>query len=438
MKRLEKIVLLTVLTVMAASFAALADGWTQNDKGWQFFVNGIPVYNEWELDANGDYFYIGYDGYMAANQFVDIDRYVDSTGRMVKNAWRQIDGKWYYFEASGRMVQGKKKQIENLWYYFDYDGAMVTGWYNDGADWYYCDPQNGNMLTSSWKKLEPAQDMMIFDNFDDEGSYWYYFQANGKVARSMDNDYKEFVINGNRFAFDTLGRMQTGWVKLGDTEPAIAGYKYYNDSDTIGVFGAAHTGWLSAYVPEDIHTSADVEWYYFDNKGVPAYAATKSGSALEANLKKITKNGTTYSYLFNEYGNPVHGLRKVIMSDGKETSMYFGTKSQSCLQKGTQVIEGDGNAAKYSFSTSGYGVTGPKNGYLYYKGKLQVAEDDTKAYLKVGAETYLVNQSGYILKNYNKNKKENEVEYRSDANGYRAGGTAGVSSLQEPVYEEDY
>ena len=437
MKKLYRILILTCIVAAAFGLTAFADGWTQDTRGWQYLKGSRPVSNEWALDSNGDYFYLGGDGYMAVSQIVDTDRYVDSTGRMVKNAWRQIDGKWYYFESTGRMVQGKKKQIENLWYYFDYDGTMVTGWYNDGADWYYCDEQNGAMITNTWKKLEPAEEMGESSDGMDEGLSWFYFQAAGKAARATDGEAREFTIGGNRFAFDTCGRMQTGWTKIADVYPAIAGYKYYNDTESLGVYGAAHSGWLSAYAPEELNSSSDVDWYWFDSKGNPAYGTRKTSNALDATLKKITKNGTTYSYLFNENGNPVYGLQKVISSDGSETTMYFGTKSQSCLQKGTSVVEGDGTVCKYAFTTSGAGITGVKNGYLYYKGKIQKAEDDTKAYFDVDGHTWLVNQSGYVLKNYNKNKKAGEVEYRSDANGYKDGGTAPTSKVVEPVYQDE-
>lgn len=436
MKKLQKVMIITAVLAVAFAITALADGWTQDAKGWRFLKNGNPVFNQWELDSQGDYFYLDYNGYMAVNTFVDSDRFVDATGRMVKSAWRQIDNNWYYFEANGRMVQGKKKQIEGLWYYFDDMGAMVTGWYSDGDDWYYCDENSGgHMAVNTWKKLEPSVEMGdIYD--DGDGTYWYYFGSSGKVARGENGGYKEVSIGGNRYAFDSFGRMQTGWVKLSDTTPAIAGYKYYNDDQSLGTYGAVHTGWLSAYVPKDIDNSEDVQWYYFSSNGTPAYG-TETNSAIEASLKKITKNGTTYSYLFNSKGNPVYGLRKVITSGGEETSMYFGTKNQSCLQKATNVVEGDGTTWKYSFTNAGYGVTGVKNGYLYYQGKLQKAVDDTFAYYTVGADTWLVNSAGAVIKNYNKTKKSTDVEYKSDANGRRDGGTAHESHLLDPVFQTD-
>lgn len=436
MMKLRRIMIIAAVLAAAFAITSFADGWTQDEKGWKFLKGGYPVYNQWELDSNGDYFYLDYNGYMAVNSFVDSDRYVDATGRMVKSAWRQIDNNWYYFEANGRMVQGKKKQIEGLWYFFDDMGVMVTGWYNDGNDWYYCDENSGgHMAVNTWKKLEPAPEM-DGQYEDGDGTFWFYFHTTGKAARATDGEYKEVSIGGNRYAFDSCGRMQTGWVKLSDTDPAIAGYKYYNDEQSLGSFGAVHTGWLSAYVPEEIDNSGEVQWYYFSSNGTPAYGK-ENDSAIEASLKKITKNGTTYSYLFNSKGNPVYGLRKVVTSAGEETSMYFGTKNQSCLQKATTVVEGDGTTWKYAFNGNGYGITGVKNGYLYYQGKLQKAVDDTFAYYTVGGDTWLVNSAGAVIKNYNRTKKSEDVEYKSDANGKRDGGMASVSAIIEPVWQTD-
>lgn len=442
MKKFSRILIMAALLAATSAVTALADGWTQDANGWRYYKNNVPVYNEWQTDANGDYFYLGSDGYMAVNSYVDDDRYVDSTGRMVKNAWRQIDNKWYYFEANGRKVAGKKKLIEDYWYYFEEDGAMHTGWYSDGTDWYYCDPNaGGHMTVSCWKKLEPAEDMNATADIDGDGTFWFYFQSSGRVTRATETEYREASIGGYRFAFDQCGRMKTGWVRLdSNAAPVISGFKYYNDTDQLGVFGAAHTGWLSAYVPEAVSASGEVEWYFFDTKGTPVYGTVVSsngGDALRASLKTIPKNGVAYSYLFNEKGNPVYGLQRVILDDGTQTSMYFGTKTQSCLQKNvTSITEADGTTWKYLFTTAGYGYTGVKNRYLYYKGKVQKAVDDTMSYYTVNGETYLVNQAGYVLYNYNRSKKAGEVEYRSDSSGRKDGGTAGVSTLIEPEYND--
>ena len=441
MTKFAKITTVALFVVLAAASTVLAGEWTKDEKGWKYLENNQPVTFQWRTDVEGNYFYLGGDGYMVTSSFVDEDRYVDYTGRMVRGRWIQINDKWHYFESSGRMVTGRKKQISNLWYCFDSEGVMITGWYNDGTDWYYCDETGaGHMLTSTWKKLTPAPEMNVETSALDsgDGTYWFYFQNTGKAARATEGGFKEYTIGGVRYAFDTNGIMQTGWVKLSDTNPAIAGYKFFNNDKSLGVYGAAHAGWLSAYPPSGFG-GGDVQWYYFDNRGVPAFGTelTVGGrKAYLANFKKIAKNGTTYTYLFTEKGNPVYGLVQVQLSDGSATSMYFGSKSQSCLQKATTVTEGDGNQWLYAFNSQGYGITGIKNNYLYYKGKVQKAMDERLAYYKVGGVTYLVNQSGYLVKGYNRTKDPSVVEYRSNASGVRDGGTASLSVLIEPEYQD--
>ena len=445
MKKWMMVPVLAAAAVLSFSAAAFADGWTKENNQWVYYQNGYKVTNDWRTRADGGYYYLDGSGIMAANRFIDYERYVDADGRMVTSAWRQIDGKWYYFDSNGKLIREKSKQINGVYYYFNYDGYMETGWVEDGSgDWYYCDPSDGHRITGMWKHLEPSQDMNIDDSNNssaivNDGTYWYYFQNNGKMTKGDAGGYKEATINGARYAFDEYGRMTTGWVKLSDTDPAIAGWKYYNDSTNLGIYGAAHTGWLSAFPPEDQGLGSDVVWYYFDNKGVPYYGTDVSLSdddeALLAKFKRLNQNGKSNAYLFNAYGNPVYGLRKVVRTNGIATSMYFGTKQESCLQLGEKSItEADGTVSTFHFESNGYGTNGVKNNKLYYMGKLQKAVDDTYAYYTVNGTTYLVNKAGTVVKNHNKRKDPNDCDYRSDANGHRDGGTETESELLAPEF----
>ncbi len=445
MKKLFKTMLAAAFISAAMSIVSFADGWTQENGYWVYYENGSKVTSTWKTSRDGGYYYLGSNGNMTTDSFIDDERYVGTDGRMLSSCWRQIGSKWYYFDNSGKLVREKLRQINGTYYYFDYQGAMSTGWVQDGSgNWYYCDTSDGHAYTNAWKNLEPSADMNVSDDNNSntvisDGTYWFYFQSSGKLAAATSSTYKEYVINNNRYAFDEYGRMQTGWVKLNDTTPDIAGYKYYNDSADIGPFGAAHTGWLSIAPPEGENLGSDVVWYYFDTKGTPYYGNDVSTSdndeTLVAKFKRITKSGKTNTFLFNQYGNPVYGLRKVQRSDGTLTSMYFGTKEQSCLQLGEKSItEADGTVWPYHYESNGYGTNGVRNGKLYYMGKLQKAIDNTYAYYTVNGLTYLVNKSGAIVKNHNSKKDSGEVEYKSDSSGMWNGGSAAIEECLTPEF----
>ncbi len=442
MRRLWKAALLAAAVTACMSFAAFADGWTKENNQWVYYENGYKVSNQWSTSEEGVYYFLDNWGNMLLNSFIDDDRYVDADGRMVTDSWRQIDGKWYYFDTNGHMLRNKSKQINGVYYYFGSDGNMQTGWSEDDkGDWYYCDPSDGHRVTGTWRQLVPAEDMYVPDDSvpSENGKYWYYFQTNGKMCCASGTGIREFTIEGSRYAFDEYGRMRTGWVKMSDREPAIAGYKYFNDTADIGTFGAAHVGWLSAYPPEEDYLGSEVVWYYFDGKGEPFYGTDVSeredDETLAVRFKRLVKNGKTNTYLFNQYGNPVYGLRKVRRSNGTVTSMYFGTRQECCLQLGEKnITEADGSVSVFCFDNNGYGVNGVKNNRLYCMGKLQKATDDDFAYFTVDDTTWLVNRNGGISKNHNQRKGADEVEYRSDASGHRDGGTARERELMLPAF----
>lgn len=66
------------------------------------------------------------------------------------NAWKEINGAWYYFNQAGYCVMNTwiKSQDGSTWYFCGDTGAMVTNvWVMSGSNWYYCGP-DGAMWTS--------------------------------------------------------------------------------------------------------------------------------------------------------------------------------------------------------------------------------------------------------------------------------------------------
>lgn len=152
------------------------------------------------------------------------ENYVLPDGEKVKNSWRKISGKWYYFDESGNRAKGWFN-YGGSWYYMNSDGAMQTGWLDAGGGvWYYLGT-DGKMQTG-WAQGNPG--------------VWYYLDSSGRMARGLTN------VDGIWYYMDDSGKMQTGWIDGG------GGIWYYFHPD-----GSMAQGW----------TNINGTWYYMDVNG---------------------------------------------------------------------------------------------------------------------------------------------------------------------------
>lgn len=423
-------VMLAIGTASLSAYAA--EGWKQSGNNWVYYdSNGNLCTNEWRKGADNLWRYLNSQGVMSINSWVDDEYYVDNNGIMVTDKWMKLPKKttgwdvdnttvWYYFGSSGKAVTDGWSKISGKHYFFDSDGVMQTGWVDD--DTYYLG-DDGAMRTG-WMYLQDPSDDDSFDNNsapfgDDEDKHWYYFQSSGKkyVPNTGNADYKLYKIDGVYYCFGENGAMQTGWVNMGDKEDGnFENYRYFGEN------GKVQTGWYSIQPPDDDNDNfdfgEDVEWFYFSSSGVP-----KVGPRIEnASTNDLVKiNGITY--LFNEKGNPVYGLRSLSVGNSGETAVYyFGNKATSSVVKGKGTVEeGDGTKSEFYFHESGSkvgrGYTGVKNGYLFYKGKLQKAESGTRYEpINIENKTYLVNTSGKIAKSTTV-KDAGGTKYKTNSSG---------------------
>lgn len=429
---LAVLALAAALTLGTAGISAIAaEGWAQENGRWAYYgSNGYKLTDVWRKGADGLWRYVDSSGFMAIDAWVDDDDYyVGTDGIMLSNQWLKVENidsdsgyDFYYFTSTGKAVKDKWEKIDDQWYHFDDSGVMETGWILD--DMYYCD-ENGIMLTG-WQKLDPPED---YDGntsssnapyyIDDDGKYWYYFSSNGKKITPGEDSSVEIntkKINGTYYAMDNSGAVQFGWVCTnGDTSDDISDYCFV-DSD-----GAVRTGWYSIEPPDELRNNYehDVEWFYFDKKGVPT-VGPKEEEATTDDFKRI--NGNTY--LFNEYGTPAYGLRKVYSKDGSSYSAYyFGTWKQSSLLSGKFKLDSYDDDVQYYFASSGKGYTGVYDSCLYYMGRIQKADSSNKyevftIYSEDGDsyKNYVVNTSGRISKSATV-KDSSGVKYKTNSSG---------------------
>ena len=477
MKKSMKVLAATAMFTMGLTMSAMAaEGWAMSNNAWVYLDrNDTKVTNEWRKGADGLWRYLNGKGEMAINTWVDDEYYVDSNGIMASNKWvwtrpafeSDGDSYWFYFGSSGKVVKEGWKKIDGNSYLFDGEGIMQTGWSEDGL--YYLG-DDGAMKTG-WRYIEPSEeefdDHDWYDDYNGEysadGKYWFYFASNGKkycpeTGADPSADYRISRIDGQYYCFDEYGIMQTGWVYLNgdpDSAPAdsIENWRYFATSEISGAtLGTSIQGWLSLEAPERLQDNMDepVLWYYFNKDGSPE-AGPEYGTASTTDFTRI--NGK--NYLFDPKGNPVSGLHEVRIGSTDETSSYYFDENSKTVVKGKKTIEeGDGTSSTFYFNEGSYagrGLTGVKDNYLYYKGKRQEADADLK-YAPISIPnadgsytTYVVNSSGRVTKN--KSVKDGDgVKYTANASGIvtQIDGEDISKSVSygdpfEPVYEEwDY
>lgn len=216
--------------------------------------------------------------------------------------------------------------------------------------------------------------------------------------------------------------------------PEIKGYRYFyqpeTEKDKKYIPGEkVESAWLKLEGPPDASGSGQKEWYYFDNTGKPVCGGEDS--------YEIKKIGDGY-YIFDMFGAAQYGLVEV-----KGDFYYCGAEDgdRKCAVGKAMVDDGvSATRSQYYFDIKGKGITGIKNGYAYYKGKMQKA--DKAARYEVfdipGEGKCLVNASGKVMKN-TKVTDGNGQKWETGAGGsIKVYGSDEVAELEVPEATVSY
>lgn len=380
------------LLIMAAAAAlsagmtmtSLADWSAQNGK-WYYYndANGKLVQEDW-VQSGGKWYYMGSDGVMKANSLIDENYYVDGSGVMLVNSWKQLDetwdheGGWRYFGPNGRAYENGWKQIDNTWYHFS-NYIMDTGWLDLEGKMYYLG-SSGAMATG-WKK--------IADSEEEWGESWYYFGSNGKMVADGEKS-----VGGTGYIFDRDGKMLTGWVNPSDYSSTGRDDLSTSDINSLKYFksgGDRVEGWQYLASPDE----AEENWYYF--REGRAYSASYKTTAVgdRYGMAKIKDQ----TYCFDGKGRMVTGL--VEIEDGRK--FYFKPDDGRMMTGRVVVNDENHDNEVFYFTTSGSlgnkgdGFTGVKDGSLYDDGVLVQAEEGMKyAKVTVDGKDYVVSEQGKV------------------------------------------
>ena len=270
----------------AAKSEVKKQGWVQNGSAWNYYYQGNIVRNAWI----GSY-WLGADGRMATNTWVDGGRYyVGANGvwdktvkkqetpkpEVKKNGWVKEGSTWYYFE-NGTLA--RNKWISST-YWVGADGKMATSAWVDGGRYYV--GANGAWVKDA-KKPQAAKPVEKKQGWVKEGNAWYFYYqgqitrnawvgsywlgSDGKMATSSWVDNGRYYVGANGL-WDKNAKKQevkseakkNGWIKEGNTW-------YYYEDGTLARNKWAGNYWLGADGRMATNAWVDNGRYYVDGSG---------------------------------------------------------------------------------------------------------------------------------------------------------------------------
>ena len=237
------------VNAVASSDALAAQGWVKTGNTWYFYnQNGTLARNAW-----------------AGNYWLGAD------GRMATNAW--VDGGRYYVGSNGLWVQGAQKPAAAK------SEVKKQGWVQNGSAWNYY--YQGNIVRNSWV-----------------GSYW--LGNDGRMAISSWVDGGRYYVGANGVWDKTVKKQETpkpevkknGWVKEGN-----AWYFYYQGQITRNEWVGSY--WLGSDGKMATSSWVDNGRYYVGANGLWDKSAKKQEVKSEVKKNGWVKEGNTWYYYEN-------------------------------------------------------------------------------------------------------------------------------------------
>ena len=199
-----------------------------------YLSNGKPVKNTWKT-VSGKSYYFGSDGYAYRTgvSVIKDKRYAfDQDGTLIKSAW--VSGRKSYATASGALATGSMK-IGGKSYYFDKEGYKETGVVKVGSSYNLYDKDGvyyGKLNKNGWTNLNsdyyymkngvPAEGRMKVGN-----AFYYFYE--GRMMTNL--RYTDYESDGEKvYLYGLTGaRIQSGWYQMN-------GLWYYVNPSTHSVY----------------------------------------------------------------------------------------------------------------------------------------------------------------------------------------------------------
>ena len=350
-------------------------GTEQLEEGWYYFGADGKNYcrkgNNFKKKIDGSYYILDENGRMLTgwidsdgNEVDDTDPFVSGVyyagedGRLLMESWlnyyntsygfqgsdleskaagrtySEYEEMWFYFDKNGKKLRGteeklKEEEIGENEYGFDENGVMLLWWSavdkelqeenrpvrSESDSRFFSGYDGGILLKNKWVWMYPAENLDAEEYQDGEYSWWRTDEK-GKVYRDTIQE-----INGKQYAFDGIGRMQTGFVLFQGHSRFVAQY----DVDS----------WTSdAFINGELYGIDKADLYLFSSNELND-GSLQTGSNLQVELAD-----GVYTFGFSEV-----------------TGKAYGSKNRMQRKNDSWYINGLRLEAEDSFK---YGVVGVK------------------------------------------------------------------------------
>lgn len=241
---------------------------------------------------------------------------------------------WFYYNTtSGKMIKNDTKIINGRKYLFDSDGVMTSKWVNNSTsiNKYYSDDEDGAMAKKEWVRAIPSEEINSEDHANDEYR-WFYVLTSGETVSG-----KTKKINSKWYAFDSNGIMKTEFVELDSKRVSEGNYvsRYkaedltaddiYNlfDNSTHGLFyfsGSEDDGSMKTGTNIKIELSDDTYTFAYDKTSGTAYNGIKSNKLYRCGILQTA-------------GDSKYKVKKYF--DGSDYKYYVVNTSGTILKAGS-------------------------------------------------------------------------------------------------------
>lgn len=301
---------------------------------------------------------------------------------------------WMYFGDNSKkykansVEQSVKKEINGQKYSFDENGIMIPGLYAKRVDiaadkskntiLYSGLDTNGALVGEYWTYTVPNQGMDE-EEYDAQAYSWFRTKADGSVYKN-----KIYEVNGKDYVFDSLGRMQCGFVLIGDN----GHFLIQHDVDDY-----ASADFLKSKDEIDIPAMDRGNLYFFSNDEF------NDGSKQFGKDIDIALDDDIFTFGFKNSGI-AYGSR-CRLEFANNAYYYNGLKLKADLDYGYGLIDvKKGSEVEYVVvNSNGFRIKGTK-----------ILKDNQGAFIVVQNGKFVAR-----IDDYDKPRRKNGVFYRYDA-----------------------